>query len=45
VRTVTGKAKQTRLSVAGLVPGKSYSCQVRAGSKEGYGAWSKARKL
>jgi hypothetical protein len=45
LRTVTGKAKQTRLSVAGLVAGKSYSCQVRAGSKEGYGAWSKARKL
>jgi hypothetical protein len=44
-RTRYGTSSRTRLRVAGLARGVSYSCQVRAKAVVGYGRWSGARKL
>ena len=44
-RTATASKKAGRVVVNGLVAGKRYSCQVRAGSRAGYGAWSRTRRV
>ena len=41
----TASAKGTRITVPGLTRGTTYTCRVRAGSKEGYGAWSRGAKV
>jgi len=38
--TKVGTAKASPVYVANLVPGKAYTCRVRAKSKAGFGAWS-----
>jgi hypothetical protein len=42
VRTAYGKKHVT---LTGLLAGKKYACRVRAASKAGYGAWSKAVRV
>jgi hypothetical protein len=43
--TRTASGRRLRLVVRGLSAGRTYTCRVRAASKAGYGAWSKAIKV
>jgi len=45
VLTATATKKSSRVVVTGLRAGQGYSCQVRAGSRAGYGAWSKTKQV
>ncbi|HET7734568.1 MAG TPA: fibronectin type III domain-containing protein [Nocardioidaceae bacterium] len=43
--TVTTQGRFDTIVVAGLTPGKSYKCQVRAKSKAGASRWSRAKTV